>query len=417
MKILITHYVIIDYGGLVNDAEIMTDGFRRLGHEVDHILLMPHDYGFKAGHVMPNIKMDEHGIGTGLPIHHRRGWAGMDKWGFGGRGIAAWKAFACAYDLIIHQNPVPTRNKTYAGASTWKRLYNVPVPQIVISPDANFQDAYPHLLDVIGHITGVVCTHEASFRAAALLPVPRVLLPGPHMIRTWKLTDKRPRRQRRVFSIQNFKPIKRVEEYVKAIPHMRKSTRKTLAGGGIEHSYMTAGPDKVKPQYVGIWDAALEAGMEYVGYIPVKKVNHIMERSMILLDCSWSKRYTAIGPHFNRTFIEAMNNGCIPVCTDLGMRGSDIFKPDVNYIEMPARLSPAARAGFLESVLNTVQSGARDPIRRTNFVRVADFDHLWICEQFICMMSGEATGLLGVDYGHPTAELERAARESARHFK
>ena len=425
MNILITHYSMCDYGGLVNDTEIMTYQFKKMGHSVSNIMLTPKSYGLKIGGgvVLPRSSGYELGIGTGLYIHHKSGWLGMDRFGFTDVDkLKEWKSYVKQFDLIIHQTPVPTMRKEYCGTDAWVKLYNNNTPQIVISPDANFRDAYPHLYQVIKRIRGVVCTHEASFRACEKLPVPRILLPGPHIIDKADVNKRVVAKRRAGFcSVQNFKPIKRMETLIRSIPHMKKSTLKIVAGGGIEYHYMTS-KTKVKEKYLDdtgrpIWDAALDAGMDFRGYVSNNERDKIMTSVTSHVDCSWSKKYTALGPHFNRTFIEAMKNGCVPVCTDLGMDDSDIFKADKNYVRILANDTP-------RNIANAIESAIRDPrlmknIRSTNAASVSMFNSKYVCEQLIKLGrgNGEATGLLGLECGHDDKEIRKLSRKVMEFFK
>ena len=426
MNILITHYSICDYGGLVNDTEIMTYEFKKMGHTVSNIMLTPMAYGLKIGGggiLSPRSSGYEMGIGTGLWIHHKNGWLGMDKFGFADKAnIGQWKKYASGFDLIIHQNPVPTQRKEYKGIDTWLLLYKVKVPQVVISPDANFRHAYPHLYKVIKHIAGVVCTHEAGFRASAKLPAKRILLPGPHIIDKADVKTRiESKRRRGICSVQNFKPIKHMEDIINAIPHLKKSTRKIVAGGGIEYCYMTS-VDKVKPKYVAadgksIWMHALESGMEFKGYISNEVRDKIMSSVTAHVDCSWSRKYSALGPHFNRTFIEAMKNGCVPMCTDLGMDDSEVFKPGVHYVRLPSNGDPVELAATIEEALGNKR--LIESIQVNNLKCIHKFNSRFVCEQIIKLgTTGDAEGLLGeARMGSEDKEIKKASEKMMKFFK
>ena len=425
MKILITHYSICDYGGLVNDTEIMTAGFKSLGHEVCNIMLTPKSYGLKKGKgltMTPRSSGYERGMGTGLWIHHKSGWLGMDTYGFlDVSKIKEWRKFTKEFDLIIYQNPVPTCRKEYKGSDAWISLYKNKIPQIAISPDANFRRAYPHLYKVVGYLKGVACTHEAGYKACELLPTKRILLPGPHVI---DMKDVRKRikskRTRGLCSVQNFKPIKHVDDLIRSIPYMKRKTKKIVAGGGIEYHYMTS-KNKVKEKYLDdngerIWNNAEKNNMKFVGYISNEERDKIMTEVDLLVDCSWSEKYSLLGPHFNRTFIEAMKNGCVPVCTDLGMDGSEIFKADKNYVRIPAKCSAEERAILIEKILSdkvTIES-----IRKNNVKMLKYFDHLYICQQLINLgMEDSPEGLLGdPEVGVKDRDITKASNKIMEFF-
>jgi hypothetical protein len=73
--------------------------------------------------------------------------------------------------------------------------------------------------------------------------------------------------------------------------------------------------------------------MEYKGVMLNEKVMDLMGDVKLQIDPSFSVKYAQHGAHFNRTTIEAMINGAVPVATDLGMYNSNLFKKDVNYIQ------------------------------------------------------------------------------------
>ena len=83
MKFLMTLFQIQDYGGIINHAEYLAKGLKRLGHEVDFVVLTPRskqpitknktltqlqEEGYK--------KIDE---GTGYGHHQARGWYKLQK--------------------------------------------------------------------------------------------------------------------------------------------------------------------------------------------------------------------------------------------------------------------------------------------------------------------------------------------------
>lgn len=415
-----------DYGGLVNDTEIMTKGFLDLGHSVSNIILAPKSYGLKIGKgaaVVPRMSGYEVGVGTGLWIHHKSGFLGMDSFGFAEKSsMKEWKRYTSRFDLIIHHTPVPTLRKEYKGIDTWKLLYRIKVPQIAISPDANFRDSYPHAYEIVKHLKGVACTHEAGYEACKKLPTRRVLLPGPHIIDI-KGAKKRSlsKRKKGFVSIQNFKPIKHVDDLIRSIPFMKKGITKVVAGGGIEYHYMTS-ENKVKPKYLDkegnkIWDVALENGMKFVGYIPNEKRDTIMSEVNVLVDCSWSNKYSALGPHFNRTFIEAMKNGCVPTCTDLGMDGSKVFTPGENYIRIPAMCTPKERAGLLEEAMSDEKLLKK--IRNNNLKLLPQFDYLSICQGLIDLGTKKSPcGIIGEgEVGKEDKEIKRRSKLNMEFFK
>lgn len=422
MKILMTLFKIQDYGGLVNETETYTKGFKELGHDVTNITLVNNSRGYQKGRGRDYTGKPgyEIGIGTGLWIHHKGGWSGMDTFGYNGR-INEWIEFAEQFDLIIHQISVPTKTKQTKGCSDWINLYDVMVPQIAVVPDANFQKLYPHLYRVMNQLEGVICVHEAGYNSCEKLPIRRALVPSPHIIPEECDPSPVDMRQDGFISVQNFKPIKRVEDLIKAIPHMDPSTQKIVAGGGIEYHYMTS-KTKVKKQYldefgVPIWDNALENGMEFIGYIDNNTRNTIMDDQKLLIDSSWSERYYSLGPHFNRTFVEAMIAGCVPVCTDKGLGGSRILKAGEHYIETPWDATPEEYAKLIEDAL--ADEELLEEIQQNNIEFLPNFSHHQCCQWIIDFANGEDNvGLFGeVEIGTLDKDIQAASDKAMLHFE
>ncbi len=100
-----------------------------------------------------------------------------------------------------------------------------------------------------------------------------------------------------------------------------------------------------------IWDVALDHGMNYHGVVPNEEVLEMLGSVKLQIDPSWSKKYSDFGAHFNRTTVEAMIKGAVPVATDLGMKNSQIFKSGQNYIEIPHTATPKEFADIVNEAL------------------------------------------------------------------
>jgi hypothetical protein len=143
-----------------------------------------------------------------------------------------------------------------------------------------------------------------------VLDVPRALIFNPQNLASLTRNNDWKNRKNSFISMQTFKGWKHVDDLVRAIPHVSKNTRKLMAGGGIEHNYMTS-VDKCKPQYFvseekdpdinpihygrKIWDVALEHGMEWLGYLRQERIRFLLRQSKVVIDPSWSVAYAKVG--------------------------------------------------------------------------------------------------------------------------
>ena len=149
--------------------------------------------------------------------------------------------------------------------------------------------------------------------------------------------------------------------------------------------------EKCKPKYFEsngsrIWDNALASGMEYVGVVDNEQVFNYLNNAKIHIDPSWSKKYHAFGSHFNRTTIEAMISGCLPIATDLGMGNSDIFKKNKNYIEISHEATPKQ---FAETVDDCLQNKSKwQTITDNNCERLQEFDMRKVADEYVEIITG-----------------------------
>jgi len=414
MRILITHFHIQDWGGIVNYSEFMARGLKQLGHTVDSVMLK--NKGITG---VPKIKDRsgqqgwEYGDGLGLWMHQKSGWEGMFQLNYAAN-MEQWGDTADSYDLILHHIPVPTCTKANKGDEAWLQVFkNHMTPQLVVVHDGNMQKLYPHILNIVDDIEGVVCVHDAAFNSCSVLPVRRAFIPNPHNVPE-DLSVKEPYdRSDTILSLQTFKRWKRVDDLIRAIAYMDEFTNKMICGGGIEYHYMTS-KDKCKPEYINedgsrIWDKALLNGMDYLGYITTEERDKHLSDAKLLVDPSWSKNYSKLGCHFNRVMVEAMIQGCVPVCTDLAMKGSFLFEANRNYIEIPYDSTPEQYAKILDDAIEDecLLHGIQD-----NNIKMLS---LFACETIAQTVLDFADGQ-GGEVGEVTDEIYAAAEKKMEHF-
>lgn len=386
MKILMTIFSIQDYGGIVPHVEHLAMGFKELGHTVEFVMLM-HQESRPQMQAVPT----EPGwavLGTGHHFHPAKGWRGMKRFAYYGKEARTkFKDYCAGFDVVLWHIPVPTMNAATIDHDDWLDIYP-DKPNFAIIHDGNLPKLYPHILQVKNKFRGLICVHDSAYNSSVGTGMERTLILNPFDV-DGALTVRTPSFERRdgLVAVQVFKAWKRVDTLVRAIPLIEPDMRIIVGGGGIEQRYMTS-EEKTKPQYRyypegdRIWDRAVKFGMEYVGYIPNTEVYEHLRRARLQVDPSWSRKYAAFGAHFNRTTVEAMLCGAVPVATDLGMKGSTIFKPGVNYVEVPHTATPQEFADILTDANESKTKWLR-MTKENREVAAAHFDRKVVAQQYI----------------------------------
>ena len=344
MKILMTMYQIQDYGGIINHVENLTQGFQEAGHTVDIVMLCP-----KHKAISVTSKRDDWQInpkGTGYRYNQARGWSGIPKVPYlDDARREQFRQQTLEYDAVIWHIPVPTLNKDNKGVTQWEELYHPRANHFGIIHDGNFPQLYPHLNHVKEFFKGLICVHEAAYYSTLKtgIDIPSTMIVNPFDLSEWQKDPEAYApldwKDRNGFvSVQVFKGWKRVDSLIRAIPRMQNNEKKIVGGAGIEYRYMTS-YDKCKDKYkeqdgTRIWDNAIRFDMDYVGVIPTPTFYNYLKEAKLQIDPSWSKKYSQYGAHFNRTTVEAMICGAVPVATDLGMINSLVFQAGSNFFQL-----------------------------------------------------------------------------------
>jgi glycosyltransferase involved in cell wall biosynthesis len=125
--------------------------------------------------------------------------------------------------------------------------------------------------------------------------------------------------------------------------------------------------------------------MEWLGYITNKQRDKLLLELRCLVDPSWSIRYAKAGGHFNRTVIDALKCGALPIATRIGMEGftgSNLFKEGVNYIGLDYDCIPSQYAAQVEQACNLPNSVASTIIENGRKL-LARFECKTVAQQFI----------------------------------
>jgi glycosyltransferase involved in cell wall biosynthesis len=412
MNILITHFQIQDWGGIVNYSEFMARGLKALGHTVQSVMLKNKGV---TGTPKTKDRSDqqgwEFGEGLGLWMHQKNGWDGMYQLNYHNDRLS-WEEWSSEFDLILHHISVPTCSKATKGDDQWIKIFNQPFAnQLAVVHDGNMKKLYPHILNICDKIDGVVCVHDAAFHSCEELPIRRAFIPNPHEQKDYIKSISN--RDDAFVSLQTFKRWKRVDDLIRAIPYMDDFSDKYICGGGIEYHYMTS-KEKVKPCYLEedgsrIWENALSSGMEYLGYVTTSKRDELLADVKLLIDPSWSLNYSKLGCHFNRVMVEAMAQGCVPVCTDLAMKNSFFFKSGINYIEIPYNSSPQEYAKIVDEAM--ADEELLSDIQENNLKLMEAFDKVNVAKAII-----EFSESNGGSVGIPSEKLIVDAARKMEHF-
>ena len=416
MRILLAHFQIQDYGGIINYSEFLARGLKANHHTVESVMLKNKG---KTGYPKTKNRREtqgwELGPGLGLWMHQKNGWEGMYNLNYT-TDVMQGESWTSDYDLVIYIVPVPTCTKATKGDEAWLRLFNnSSTKQIAIVHDGNMQKLYPHILQVCDKLDGIVCVHDASYNSCDVLPIRRTFIPNPHDYDPLVYVTPVAEREDSFISMQTFKRWKRVDDLVRAIPHMNPLNEKIMCGGGIEYYYMTSAT-KCKPEYrtesgTKIWDEAVNAGMDFRGYITTGERDDLLQDMKLLIDPSWSHKYSELGAHFNRVMIEAMSWGCVPVCTDLAMKNSLLFKAGVNYIKVPYNIPPEGYAKIIDDALDDEYMLQR--MQDKNLQLMEQFDKELIAKNIVDFAFGNT---LFDAVGIATDKLKANSAKKMEHF-
>tara|TARA_R110000744_G_scaffold44267_3_gene98880 strand:- start:7204 stop:8553 length:1350 start_codon:yes stop_codon:yes gene_type:complete len=416
MKVLITMYGINSPGGIINHNENLIAGLKMCGHEVDFVELLWRNT--TKGKTTKHKDNYERGA-SGIPVHQGKGWLFPKEKRIpykGKQNINKWKEFANKFDVIIWQIPVPTKQRDNTGNMDWTELYNLneSVKQVAVIHDGNMRKSYPWISYISKHLNGLACVHPCGYHGASVLNTPRALILNPQNVdkalfgkeeKSWT------ERKKGFISLQTFKGWKHVDDLVRAIPHMNLETAKVMAGGGIEHNYMTS-ENKCKPNYFvseekdpdilssfhghKIWDVAMQHKMEWLGYICQQEAKQIMGGLRCLIDPSWSVAYAKIGDHFNRVLVDGIIEGLIPIARNFGVSTNEegigeVFKPNTNYIMVPHDATPKEFAETVEYTLNLSEENAGF-IRHKNKELLKHFERERVASDYVNLAFGLPTG-------------------------
>lgn len=391
MKICVALHSCMDLGGIINHTEQLIGGLQDLGHDV-HLREMVWSVTAPG----QSKKADMAYGPSGIPHHQGKGWNFRREQRIPYKGAKMIQALCTLgeYDMIIWTVPVPPKNKLNIGNACWPHLYDLPsrVKQVAFVHDGNSKSNSGHLLAVQDHLSALCCVHPCALNGADFTNLPRALTLNPQHI---PLRPKRPWDQKLpgFVSMQTFKAWKHAHELVGAIRYMpakKTMEMRDIAGKGIEYQYLTS-VDKCKEAYFHpdgerFWETAVANGMIHHDYWSADQVDDRLIQSRILVDPSWSNRYSRIGGHFNRVVVDAMIRGCVPVARRLGM-GDEFFVAGQHYIPIDENADAQEYADTVIAAGNMQERYAKQ--FRSNVTELLVlFDRRRIAQQVVDMAHG-----------------------------
>jgi len=387
MKVLITIFEICDYGGIVAGVENLIKGFRIGGHQVDLVILRPNDQD-------PSVRKADGPraswqSATGGEAHALNGWYGVRVMGYGTpERIRKWQDFADGYDMVIHEIPNP---KPVEG---WHGIFQISPPQIVVVHDAHFRDMYPHLVEVAPLITALTVTNHAGYRALEWFPAPRAFIGAAHIPAKWSELHPWDDRRKQSVCAHVWKAWKHMDTVVRASLHMKSHL--VLGGDGIEGRYMRS-KEKCKPKYAGLWDQFQRTGHEWFGLVSHETLLHLYSESRTMIDMSFSKKFAALGNHFNRSILESANYGCVSICTSENMAPTNeqivLWEDGKTHIAVPKDITPESLAEVIDWVVNLPASEVVDMVSRVRRILLEHFDYRAVPNEFIKLAAGKPAGI------------------------
>jgi glycosyltransferase involved in cell wall biosynthesis len=411
MKILMVMHTFNNFGGIINHCEHLMAGLKELGHEVNFAYLK----GNKTVRpvVIPEVLGEgwEIGVGSGYPVHQGDGWMAPYYSYKVKESINKFVEDANKHDIVIWQSIFGFKNKDTEKDVNWlPMIEKVKAKQVAIIHDGNLKKLYTWIQLFEQHFAGLACVHPAAYDSADFMNVPRAMILNPQDIAGIPETPRYAGRENKILSIQTFKRWKRVDDLVRAVPHMPMV--KTLVGGyGMEAAYMMS-KEKCKEEYYctkeydpdatdkmlgkRIWENAEDSGtFEYLGFISGGKRDEILTTSKFLVDPSWSNTY---GEHFNRVVIDAMRIGTVPIAINYGVSNNEegngvVLKAGVNYCMLKRSYTPRQYAEKITEYCD-MSPEAYKQIQLNNYELIKQFDRKVIAQHYVDLAFGKQTGYL-----------------------
>lgn len=375
MNILIPIYEIQDYGGITAHTEYLIRGLTEAGHNCQLVILRNNDQDPYVR--KPQGPANSYESVTGGSVHLLAGWYGVTVMSYGTlRRAMEFRIFAKQFDWIIWDLPVP-----YNGEGYWLELYQNDVPQVAVVHDAHYPKAYKPQLDAISsNLLFVAPVNESAYGSLESYPgVRRLIVNGIGLSHSdWQKPweDRYPT----VTCAHVWKAWKNMHVVVAAAP-MIQHAKLIMGGDGIEGRYMRS-KDKCKPKYKGLWDAFQQTSHLYVGVQTPAQLMTWYSDSRVMLDLSYNKRFSSYGSHFNRSMMEGLNYGAIPLVHAGNIENSRFWRNGKNCLAIDS-LEPKVVAEAIDEAANLDPELAAEILNSGRQLLRDHFDYRQTCLRYL----------------------------------
>lgn len=381
MKICIPMFEIQDYGGITGHIEYLARGLMEHGHEVEFVLL--------RNNAQDPYRRKSTGPAGSYPsvfggeVHLLAGWYGCVVRSYGDlRHARETKEYLRTFDFIIWGLPCPYNNE-----GEWIELYDNGVPQVACIHDAHYPKAYRHLDSVVDYLAFLAPVNESAYGALGTWPGEKRLINNGHKLADWSAQTPWHLRSPAAVCAHVWKAWKRMDRVVAAAPLCKYPV--IMGGDGIEGRYMRS-VNKCKPKYAGLWNNFLAGEYcAYVGILPEEALFALYKSSRVMIDISYAERFAEYGCHYNRSIVEALNYGCVPLMNYQAMAGSIVFPGKAyNVVSDKYTQNPELFAMNIDANINMDPDLAEDIIREGRKVLSANFDYRRTCLQYLEPVQG-----------------------------
>lgn len=394
MKIRFVTFTIAKYGGIIQHIETKFEALKKLGHDVDIILL---DYkktlntkGFhkkvsdlESGKFQDKLDVKSQNGGylksdiTGYWYNPYYGWLlepyknilpCLDE-----KSLDIWKEQLSDVDLIIWSF-VPTKTSEAKGFNWWHKYFELPksITQVLTIHDGYYdlRNSWTNLLKE--KISFFECVHITSYNACEVFDIPRMLNLDSRKVPKKHNFKKKSEKSVDFFAAHIFKSMKRMEDLISAVPYLEEDSVTMVAGSGIELYYMmTEDESKQKPKYtvslktdpdsaeeeigMSLFSRAEKYGMEFLGLIDTDSVDMLLENSKFAVDPSFCTHYAKyVNTHLNGFIIEAIMKGSYPILRNYRKDEveNDFIFQELKAIYIPYDCTPKEFANYLNEALN-----------------------------------------------------------------
>jgi len=324
MKIALNLFWIEQVGGILTYHKNLSSGLQELGHSVDSFFIS-----------LNKKKLQQKYNSRGFIFEDFKSVLGFeqDQW------IDEYKKTMENYDVVIFTIQCPTLKSHVT--ERWAQCYNISPKIISVFHDPYLKSRYPWIRGVFDNISKYVCVQEKSYivvRNSFGLTKPKGTV---ELIRhPMDLSDMgvyKEQKENLIMTAQQFKSWKRVHLFIKAIPEIKKQFPELqieVYGDGIERSKMSGKKrsEKYKDLNGWFWDNAINAGMQYKGFVSDEELIGAYKRSKIFIDMSLGEDgYKTHYPNINYSALEAMKYGNVIIAANVLPK---IFEPQKHYLSV-----------------------------------------------------------------------------------